>query len=305
MRVVSVLPSATEIVCALGARDELVGRSLECDYPPSVRSLPAVMRPRTFDASCPSDEIDARVRRARAAGESLYELDVPLLRKLRPEVLLTQDLCGVCSVTGDEVAEACREAGVSPTVVSLSPRTLDEVWESVERVGAAIRKPEPGRQLAQELRRRSAPGPRVGRLRTAVVEWLDPPILAGLWTPAILAAGGADGIGPEPGATGQRTTWPELGKEHPDLVILSPCSFSVERTREELSRPSLGRAVRAALPDSRIVLADEAYFSRPGPRLADGIELVRRLAASGAGPWPMPVESWIPSTPPVAAGPAS
>ncbi|EQD46871.1 substrate-binding protein of ABC transporter, partial [mine drainage metagenome] len=132
MRVVSVLPSATEIVFALGRGHELVGRSAECDYPAEVRSRPVVMHPRTLDSLAASGEIDARVTAARARGESLYRLDVDRLRELRPDLLLTQDLCGVCSVTGDEVERACRDAGVHPAIVSLTPRRLEEVWASVE-----------------------------------------------------------------------------------------------------------------------------------------------------------------------------
>ena len=194
MRVVSLLPSATEIVCALGHPADLVGRSAECDHPAEVRSLPVVMAARAWDGAAPSAVIDARVRAARGRGESLYSLDVPLLRELRPDLLLTQDLCGVCSVTGSEVDAACAEAGIRPTVVSLTPRSLDEVWNSIETVGVALEDLEAGIRLAGELRRRSAFRPADDPPIVAVLEWLDPPILAGLWTPdMILRAGCTDG----------------------------------------------------------------------------------------------------------------
>ncbi len=301
MRVVSVLPSATEIVCALGARRELVGRSSECDFPASVAQLPVVMRPRTLDSARPSEEIDARVQRARASGESLYELDVPLLRTLRPDVLLTQDLCGVCSVTGDEVARACRAAGIEPKVVSVSPRTLEEVWDSVEVIGGAVGRRAEALALTQRLRERASPSLAPPTARVAVLEWLDPPILAGLWTPSMIAAAGAHRLGPSAGETGVRTTWEEVGRLGADLLVLSPCSLSVARTRSELARPAVGRRVQAAVAgSSRVYLADEAYFSRPGPRLADGIELLRGLLSGSNGPWPMPVEPWQPAAPAVA-----
>lgn len=292
MRIVSVLPSATEIVWSLGHGCDLVGRSAECDFPPEALRLPVVMRPRTLDSDRPSREIDARVRAAREARESLYDLDIPLLRSLRPDLLLTQDLCGVCSVTDQEVASACAEAGVRPRIVSVSPRRLEEVWSSVETIAEAIGDPRKGAEVATELRARSRPRSTGAGTTVAIVEWLDPPILAGLWAPEIVLAAGAVPLGPAPGTPAMRTSWDALAKMAPELVVLSPCSFSVDRTRRELQDPAL--ADSAARVGARLgcVLADEAYFSRPGPRLADGIDLVRTLIAGGRGPFPMPAERW-------------
>ncbi len=293
MRVVSVLPSATEIVCAIGHRADLVGRSAECDYPSSVASLPVVMQPRTFDADRPSREIDARVQSVRREGESLYTLDVALLRHLRPDVLLTQDLCGVCSVTGPEVEAACESAGVRPTIVSLVPRRLTEVWESVEAVGRAVEDPDSGARVAGRLRDcASESGPSDLGPRVAVVEWLDPPILAGLWVPDIVRAGGARPVGPAPGAPGIRTSWAALAADPPEHLILSPCSFSVGRTMRELEQPELARAIRSVPTKSAPLVADEAFFSRPGPRLAEGIALVRSLRTGSLGELTLPVRRW-------------
>jgi len=212
VRIVSLLPSATEMVVALGRGKNLVGRSSECDFPPSVRGLPAVMRPRAWDGDRPSAEIDYRVRSTRSAGESLYVLDIPLLARLRPDVILTQDLCGVCSVTDAEVAAACRLAGVDPQIVSLTPRTLAEVADTIEAVGRAIGAPIAGRRLGATLRSRPAPPSPSKRPLVAVVEWLDPPILAGLWTPEIIerSAPGRvrSGTGPHgPPSTGRIPPW--------------------------------------------------------------------------------------------------
>jgi iron complex transport system substrate-binding protein len=300
VRIVSVLPSATEIVCALGAGQELVGRSAECDFPPEVARVPVVMRPRTRDFDRPSGEIDRRVQRARAAGESLYELDVAQLRELRPDVLLTQDLCGVCSVTEEEAAEACARAGVRPRIVALTPRTLGDVWDSVRTVAEAIGRTPEGTALSDGLRRRAAPSPRTIPARVAIVEWLDPPILAGLWTPAIVAAAGGVSVGPAEGEVGQRTSWAELAARGPQLVVLSPCSFPVARTRAEVARSGVFEEAARTLRGRRTYLADEAYFSRPGPRLADGVELVRALLRGEPGRCPMPVEPWNPATAEVA-----
>jgi iron complex transport system substrate-binding protein len=276
MRVVSLLPSATEIVCALGHGAELVGRSAECDYPSEVRRLPVVMRARSSDALAPSAVIDERVRAARARDESLYTIDLDRLRELAPDLLLTQDLCGVCSVTDSEVEEACATAGVRPRIVSLTPRTLAEVWTSVVRVADALGDRDAGARISAELRARTVATSSV-RSRVAVVEWLDPPFLAGLWTPEIVGAAGGVAVGPRAGEPGVRSSWPDIAALSPDLLLLSPCSFSVERTRGELERGSVAGQITSLRPPLGIFLADEAYFSRPGPRLAEGVELVRHL----------------------------
>jgi iron complex transport system substrate-binding protein len=296
MRVVSVLPSATELVFALGHGSELVGRSEECDHPAEVRRLPAVMRPRTWDAGLASATIDARVQRVRAGGESLYTLDVPLLASLAPDLLLTQDLCGVCSATPDEVVAACRRAGVAPKIVALTPRTLADVWDGARVVGEALGDASAGEDLAHELAGRGGRTAVSGELRVAVVEWLDPPILAGLWTPRMVEVAGGRYLGPAEGEVGRRTTWPEIARLAPDLLILSPCSFSVPRTREELRERALGASVAAVQPPAGILVADEAYFSRPGPRLADGVELLAHALRREEWRPPMPVESWSPET---------
>jgi len=297
MRVVSLLPSATEIVHDLGAGASLVGRSEECDYPAAVRGLPVVMHAREWDADRPSREIDDRVRRVRGQGESLYELDLGELRSLAPDVVLTQDLCTVCSVTDSEVAAACRATGITPSIVTLGPRTLEEVWDSVETVGAALRIPERSRVLAADLRARTTmrePAAGGALPVVAVVEWLDPPILAGLWTPDIVRCAGGTSLGVEAGVPGLRTTWGAIAATQPDLVVISPCSFSVERTRSELARSPVRPAVSRLTPRAGIWIADEAYFSRPGPRLAAGVELVCELLGGRAPRGPMPVERWEP-----------
>jgi iron complex transport system substrate-binding protein len=292
MRIVSVLPSATEIVFALGHGTELVGRSAECDFPPEAARLPVVMRPRTLDPERPSREIDARVRAARGAHESLYDLDIGQLRSLRPDLLLTQDLCGVCSVTDEEVASACAEAGVRPQIVSLAPRRLGDVWASVEAVGRAVGDPDRGVRQADRLRERSRPRPSGSPLKVAIVEWLDPPILAGLWAPDMVAVAGGQPVGPSAGAPGLRTDWRRIADMAPDLVVLSPCSFSVDRTRRELDAPDLSTAVASVRPSLGTFVADEAYFSRPGPRLVEGIDLVQGLLRRSGGSHPMPVARW-------------
>ncbi len=302
MRVVSLLPSATEIVVALGHGHELVGRSVDCDHPPSVRSLPEVMRARDWDPEASSRSIDDRVHATRSRGESLYTLDLDLLKGLRPDLILTQDLCGVCSVTEGEVQEACRAAGLRPEVVSLSPRRLEEVWTSVETVARALHDVPAGAALASRLRARSpAPAASSETARVAVVEWLDPPILAGLWSTDQIRSGGGVSIGPEPGEPGRRTTWAEVAHAAPELMVLSPCSFAVDRTARELEQPGLAALVGSVRPRRGTFLADEAFFSRPGPRLADGVELVRGLLEGARVQFPMAVMRWPGAAPRISA----
>jgi iron complex transport system substrate-binding protein len=303
VRILSVLPSATEIVCALGRGGELVGRSAECDYPPQVRGLPVVMEAKRTDPETSSGAIDASVRAARASGESLYRLDLERLAALRPDVILTQDLCGVCSVTPDEVTAACRATGLDPTIVALTPRTLADVWTSVELIGAAIGSEKAAMRVAAGLRRRTAASPptRGPPPRVAVLEWLDPPIRAGLWTPEMVASAGGMYLGPAPGQVGERSTWAKVLQLAPDLLVLSPCSFPIARTASELEDAGLAVQLgRASIPLG-IWLADEAYFSRPGPRLANGVELIRALIHRTKVPNDPPVMRWATPSREVAA----
>ena len=296
MRVVSLLPSATEIVAALGHEADLVGRSAECDFPASVRDRPVVMEPGVDDFDRPSREIDERVRSSRAKGESLYRIDVDALRTLHPDLLLTQDLCGVCSVTGDEVRTACREAGIDPTIVSLAPQTLRGVWSSIREVGAALGDVRGAERLIEALERRTRPLSQGGSSPTvALLEWVDPPIRAGLWVAEMIEAAGGRSLGPASGRPGSVTTWPSLHQEHPDLLVLSPCSFSVDRTALEIDRAGLTATLGDGRPRLGTWLADEAYFSRPGPRLADGVELLRAIIGSRAYLAPMPALPWAPA----------
>jgi iron complex transport system substrate-binding protein len=290
MRVISLLPSATEIVYALGHGKELVGRSSECDFPPEVKALPEVMRPKVRDMDRSSRAIDDRVRGARSRNESLYDLDLEQLRALRPDLLLTQNLCGVCSVTEEEVTTACKRAGVSPRITSLTPTDLAEVWDSFETVGAALGDREAGASLARRARESTPPRPSTGRT-IAVVEWLDPPILAGLWTPDLISAAGGVPVGPVRGEPGFGTSWSELAERAPDVLLLSPCSFSVARTKQELAgNPTLLREIHSVRPRAGTFIADEAHFSRPGPRLADGARLLRRILDHEPPTGPMPAE---------------
>jgi iron complex transport system substrate-binding protein len=284
MRIVSMLPSATEIVCALGAGPSLVGISHECDFPAEVRGLPAVTRAR-LDAHGTSRAIDDEVRALVAAGLGVYEIDVEGLRTLRPDVIVTQHQCDVCAVPYTEVEAATRSVlGDGVAIVSLAPRRLDDVWDDVARVAAALDRRAAGADLRaridDRLGRLTAMTKPLPRPTVACIEWIEPLMLAGNWMPEIVAcAGGRDPFG-TPGEASGVQTWQRLADAQPDAVVLMPCGFPIAQTRRELdrvrARPEWSglaavRAGRAAIVDGN------AYFNRPGPRLVESAEILAAL----------------------------
>jgi iron complex transport system substrate-binding protein len=270
MRIVSLLPAASEIVCALGLRRSLLGRSHECDFPPGVAELPALTRARV-DSSLASAALDAEVRRVVAEGLPLYQLDEALLAALAPDVVVTQEACEVCAVTYDQVVECLERAAVRARVVSLRPARLAHVQGDVVRVARACGASDRGTALAGEMERRLE---RLGRVaasrpRVAVVEWLDPPMLAGHWVPEVLERAGAVALGPAPGEPSAYAGWDEIAALAPDAVVVAACGFDLERTlREALPH---AETLRRLAP--RVLLMDgNAYLNRPGPRLVDAAE---------------------------------
>jgi iron complex transport system substrate-binding protein len=286
VRIVCLLPAATEIACALGLRGSLVGRSHECDFPAGVESLPALTRARV-DSSLPSGRLDDEVRRVYAEATPLYVLDEERLAALAPDVIVTQAACDVCAVSYEQVAEVTRRAVPAARVVCLLPSRLDDVLEDVAKVAAACDVRDRGEALAADLRRRldSAAGaaaePARKRPRVAVVEWLEPPMLAGHWVPDVVAAAGGLFVGPAPGAMSPYATWDEVRALEPDAVVVAPCGFDLERTRREAA--PFADTLRSLAP--RVLLMDgNAYLNRPGPRLVEAAEILAAwLAGRGGG----------------------
>ncbi len=285
MRVVSLLPSATEIVYALGADDQLVGVTFECDEPPSARvDKPVVVGGRDTTALAPA-EIDAYVRAQLAAGEDLYTLHEAAFADLRPELILTQDLCRVCAVATGRVEDALDHLGCTADVVTLDPRSLDDVLDSIATVGARLGVPERALQVVTELRARlEAVAARVAgrrRPRVTVLEWVDPPFSAGHWVPDLVTAAGGVPVAARPGARSAEMDWADLAAAEPELVLVAPCGAhldgAADQARLVLDRLPAGVPVWAIDADALVV--------RPGPRLVDGVEAIAAvLHPDAAGP---------------------
>lgn len=278
MRIVSLLSSATEIVHALGLGDSLVGISHECDFPPEALRLPRASRSRFDPADLDSAAIDDAVRRAMEEHGSVYEIDVPLLRELRADLILTQAVCEVCAVPAGSVEAAVGELGYSPRVLSLDAHTLDEIIDSVERVAAAADAPQKGEALAAELRHRLA---RVEegvagrpRPRTLLLEWLDPPFAPGHWVPEMVERAGGRNLLGEAGARSYQVDWPDVEGLDPDVLLVEPCGYDLAGTRRDadLHASALERVAARAVEEGRAWLLHSAYYSRSGPRVIDGVE---------------------------------
>jgi iron complex transport system substrate-binding protein len=284
-RIVSLLPSTTEIACALGFERALVGRSHECDFPASVEALPALTEPK-LDASAPSAAIDERVRQLVADGLSVYRVDAERLRELAPTHILTQDQCEVCAASRGDVEDALAEwLGERPRVVSLRPAALTDVWDDLGRVAAALDAPERGRALAREIEARvDAIRDRTHSLpqrpRVACVEWIEPLMAAGNWMPELVALAGGESLFGEAGRHSPWIDWKSLRDADPDVIVVLPCGFDLARTRAEMPplRAQPGFDALRAVRDGRVYLVDgNQYFNRPGPRLVDSLELLGEM----------------------------
>jgi len=267
MRVVSLLPSATEIVADLGLLGSLVGRSHECQWPEGVRSVPVVSASRIDSAALSGRQIDQAVRVAVEKGETPYAVDGDLLASLRPDVILTQDLCKVCAVSGAEIAD------VGAKVISLGPRTLSEVAESVRYLGRELGVTDRGLAVAGKMMERIDAVRRASqgkcRPRVFVAEWIDPPFACGHWIPEMVEAAGGEEVLGRAGQRSVRTSWDAVRATNPELIVAAPCGFDQERSAREAESIDVGCPVVAVDADR--------YFVRPAPSLAHGVEILARI----------------------------
>ncbi len=279
-RICSLLPSATEIVATLGCGDRLVGRSEECNFPPEVASLPVVSAARVDTSQLPSGAIDAAVRESLLDGQSLYAVDQALLEELQPDLVITQDLCRVCAVSSHELRDV-RTLGIA--VLALDPRSLEGIEATLHTIADQLGVPDAGEREAAKMHAaiaatRSAVAGKP-RPRVAVLEWLDPPFAAGHWVPEMVAAAGGQELLGRADQPSWQVSWDDVRAAQPDLVVLAPCGFTAERAAAEGDLvPDLGCRV--------VAVHGDAYFSRPAPRVADGIALLAHLLHPGAVPDP-------------------
>jgi iron complex transport system substrate-binding protein len=276
MRVVSLLPSATEIVYALGLDDQLVGVTFECDEPPTARRDKAIVVGGQDTRGMAPAEIDAYVKDRLAAGGDLYTLHADALAGLDPDLILTQDLCRVCALPSGHVSDALDYLGCRADVLSLDPHTLDEVLETILAVGARIGVPQRAERLVTDLRARmatvSAAVAGRPRRRVGLVEWVDPPFTAGHWVPDMITAAGGEPVAARPGARSVQTSWGEFADAQPDLVLVAPCGFHLDGAAAQ------ARVVAEHLPGTPVWAIDgDSLVVRPGPRLIDGIATIAAI----------------------------
>jgi iron complex transport system substrate-binding protein len=292
--VVTLLPAATEIVAALGGAGHLVGISHECDYPGSVHGLPRVTST-PVDPSGSSAAIDAEVRRLTEAGRPVIAVDAEQIRKLRPDLIITQGLCEVCAVSDGEVFRLAEAIHPAPRILSLAARDLGGIWRDIQDVGAALDLADEAKELVLGLQGR------LRRLRTSAVspsprvlciEWLEPLYLAGHWVPELVAAAGGEDVGARAGSHSARREWAELPPLRPDHVVVMLCGLDIERARAELEALEHTKALALMRRVPTWILDGNQYTSRPGPRVVDGAEQIwAALTGVPAGE----VERWLPA----------
>ncbi len=286
MRVVTLLPAATDIVVALGATSVLVGISHECDYPAEVQRLPRVTTT-PIDSAAAGASIDREVRRLRETQQPVIALDVEQLRQLAPDLIITQELCEVCAVGDGQVHRLAAMLRPAPRVLSLGARDLTGIWGAIRAVGAALELDDRAEVVVLELQNRlqrlrsTAPTPAP---RVLCVEWLDPLFLAGHWVPELVAAAGGLDVGAKPGSHSTRYSWTEAALLRPDLILIMLCGFDVHRARIELDRLADPDALELLSRVPTWIIDGNAYTSRGGPRVVDGAERIRSAIAERAGP---------------------
>lgn len=288
-RIVSFLPSATEMLFALGAGDQVAGVTFECDFPPGAISKPKVVHSHLPPGLSPQ-QIDSLVRSEGAANRSLYFVDLPALEALEPDLIVLQDLCRVCAIDSPTLERDLRRLPTAPDVLSLSAHTLDAVWCDIARVGNAIRREAEAGELVASLRqrlRRCAGKPLPGRTpRVLALEWLDPFFQGGHWVPEMITLAGGDPVLAVPGEKSRVLSMREIEAADADIILIMPCGYHLPETirqyREQLF-PAEWYRLRAVRQGSVFAVDGSAFFSRPGPRLVDGVELLARIFRAEPG----------------------
>ncbi len=285
MRIISLIPSSTEIVCALGFGKHLVGRSHECDYPPEVEKLPVCSRPK-INIQATSCQIDLEVRALLKKSSSVYEVNVNRLKILKPDLIITQDQCEVCAVSLKDVQNAlCDWRGTQPKIVTLRSNTLMDVWEGIDKVAQALGQPDKGKRLVKEYQTRietiSKKAKKLGKkLKVACLEWFDPLMIAGNWVPQFVLKLGGESLFGKSGYASHSIPLRSLIKEDPDCIITMPCGWDMERSLQEITVLTKKKEwpKLKAVGEGWVYLTDgNQYFNRPGPRLVESFEILAEI----------------------------
>ena len=302
MRIASLLPSVTEILFAIGAGDRIVGVTHECDFPAPARGLPvltsSLLPPELqtqLGTRSPSagqaNKIDRHVRASVHSGSSLYALDAELLARLAPDAIVTQELCVVCAVSYEIVARAAKRiSGAGPTVLSLEPSSLEDVYANILTLGELAGAVDGAQALLAGLRRREAAlrerHSGTPRSRVLLLEWTDPPMSGGHWTPGLIELAGGDPLLAQPGANSARLDWAAIEAADPDVVVVAPCGYDLAHARaaaDELETNPIWRGLRAVRTGRAYAMDGNAYVNRPGPRLLDTAEILAAVIAGAPG----------------------
>jgi iron complex transport system substrate-binding protein len=284
MRIVSLLPSATEILYALGLSDSVIGVTHECDFPPGAARKPILIKPRVDPHAAPAD-IDRQVRELVSRGESIYAIDARLLASLEPDLIVTQDLCHVCAASTDDLATALTRFQKPPRVLTLTPHSLDDVWQDIASVGEATGADEIAKPLILSLKRRVAHVESLvtqmkNRPRVLCLEWLDPYYVAGHWVPEMVAKAGGEDVLARPREPSFKVTTEEIAETNAEIVLIMPCGYDAAKNAAQFTAMAVPESWHSlpAWRDRRIYAVDaNSYFSRPGPRLSDGVEILAHL----------------------------
>ncbi|HZF02077.1 MAG TPA: cobalamin-binding protein [Methylomirabilota bacterium] len=284
LRIVSFLPAATEMVFALGLGDNLAGVSHECDFPPQAKQKPIVVKPALALDKMTLREIDIAVAERIGSGQSLYQVDEILLRGLKPDLIVTQNLCQVCAPSGNELTVALKTLGSKPEIVWMSPHSIEEIFQNILELGRATNRLREAEKIISECRARlekiSSQTKNLSRPKIFCVEWADPVYCAGHWVPEMVEiAGGVDELARK-GTDSVRIKWDGVRKYAPEILILSPCGFHLAQALEQISilKSLPGWAEIPAVRNGKVFCADaNSYFARPGPRVVEGTELLAHL----------------------------
>ena len=299
MRICSFLPSATEIVCALGLDEKLVGITHECDYPPEVNTKPRVIMSNIANEQLKSKEIDELVKKNKKEGKSTYLVDIAKLKEANPDIILTQGLCEVCAVSGNTVTKAAEALNNKPEIISLEPKTVRDVLNSILVVGEITNKKKTAKKIVDQLTSRiekikNSLAKEKDRPRVFCLEWLDPPFVAGHWVPEMVEiAGGENGLCNK-GEPSVEVSWEEILDFYPNILFVMPCGFNIDKSLNEIdsviSIPEWHQ-LPASVKGQVYIVDANSYFSRPSPRIVDGIEILAKTMHPEIFKYSLPADS--------------